>query len=110
MPMLRIGRAFVFLLLWAFLPGGQAMLEQAGHLAFEDHGIHSPVHEDADHPRSAEDDCAGTMHSCHCCRVSALIPDFGNEPASGIAPGDADAFVAGPRTGVGVSLFRPPIA
>lgn len=91
-----------------FVPGVQEGLEQAGHWAFAGHSAHDDTHDEGS--RSAdEDECAGAMHFCHCCRVpaDALVT---NEIVVEVMPDHVRSDVWEVRSGVRVELLRPPLA
>lgn len=107
--MFRLPRLFALLVVLMMLPGVREVVEQAGHWAVSGHSSHAATHDEGDAKPNGEDDCAGAMHFCHCCRVpidvtamAFILP---------IATGEQLATSSWlTRSGVPAPAFRPPLA
>ncbi len=78
----RLARVVLILLvILGLTPGGEALVEAAGHLLHDGHLPHSAAHEQVaaseDHAGSgscAEHGCSPSQHVCQCCSSLPMLP------------------------------------
>lgn len=107
--MSRFLRFAAFLIVVGLMPGSRELLEQAGHWMVSGHSAHADAHEEGSTAPSEEDECAGSMHFCHCCHLPADA--FAK---ARLTPVDlTERFLAAswrPIAGTRLLLFRPPVS